>query len=88
MIVKVYITLKPGVLDPQGQAVRQSLGRLGYHEVHDVRVGKYIELSVDDRAPEPRARVEAMCRDLLTNQVIEDFRVELPPSAAPAAKAR
>lgn len=77
----VYVTLKPGVLDPQGQAVQKTLARLGYAEVADVRVGKYIEIDLDgldERDPErARARARAMCRELLANPVIEDFRVEV-----------
>lgn len=74
----VYVTLKPGVLDPQGQTVHKTLGRLGYPEVGDVRVGKYIEIELDERDPErARARVTAMCKELIANPVIEDFRVEV-----------
>jgi phosphoribosylformylglycinamidine synthase len=74
----VYVTLKPGVLDPQGQAVQKTLGRLGFPEVADVRVGKYIEIELDERDPErARARVTAMCKELIANPVIEDFRVEV-----------
>ena len=73
MKVKVYVTLKTGVLDPQGQAVARTLGRMGYEEVEDVRIGKYIELEVD-RAD--RARLEEMCKRLLANTVIEDYRIE------------
>jgi len=74
MIVKVYVTLKKGVLDPQGQAVQKTLARTGFEEVADVRIGKYIELDVPDGTT--TARVEDMCRYLLANTVIEDFRVE------------
>jgi phosphoribosylformylglycinamidine synthase PurS subunit len=74
----VYVTLKPGVLDPQGQTVQKTLGRLGFPEVESVRVGKYIEIELDERDPaRARARVEAMCRELVANPVIEDFRVEV-----------
>jgi len=74
----VYVTLKPGVLDPQGQTVQKTLGRLGFPEVADVRVGKYIEIELDERDPErARARVTAMCKELIANPVIEDFRVEV-----------
>ena len=73
MKVKVYVTLKHGVLDPQGQAVARTLGRMGYDEVQDVRIGKYIELEV---ASADRARVEEMCKRLLANTVIEDYRIE------------
>ena len=73
MNVKVYVTLKAGVLDPQGQAVARTLGRMGYEEVKDVRIGKYIEFEV---ASTDRARLEEMCRRLLANTVIEDYRIE------------
>ena len=74
----VYVTLKPGVLDPQGQAVHKTLGRLGFSEVESVRVGKYIEIELDERdLASARARVEAMCQELIANPVIEDFRVEV-----------
>ncbi len=78
MIAKVYVTLKSGVLDPQGQAVQRALGRLGFEEVRDARIGKYIELKLDGTPAEAHARVERMCRELLANTVIEDFRFELP----------
>jgi phosphoribosylaminoimidazole-succinocarboxamide synthase len=74
MKMKVYVTLKRGVLDPQGQAVQKTLARTGFEEVADVRIGKYIELDVADGTPV--ARVEEMCRRLLANTVIEDFRIE------------
>ena len=74
MKIKVYVTLKKGVLDPQGQAVQKTLARTGFEEVAGVRIGKYIELEVADGTP--AARVEDMCRKLLANTVIEDFRVE------------
>jgi phosphoribosylformylglycinamidine synthase len=74
MKVKVYVTLKRGVLDPQGQAVQKTLARTGFAEVSGVRVGKYIELEVADGTE--RGRVEEMCRQLLANTVIEDFRIE------------
>lgn len=78
MKARVYVTLKAGVLDPQGQAVGKTLGRLGFAEVADVRVGKYIEVALDERDPErARQRVTAMCEELLANPVIEDFRVEV-----------
>jgi phosphoribosylformylglycinamidine synthase subunit PurS len=74
MKVKVYVTLKNGVLDPQGQAVQKTLARTGFEEVTAVRIGKYIELEVADGTA--AARVEDMCRKLLANTVIEDFRIE------------
>jgi phosphoribosylformylglycinamidine synthase PurS subunit len=74
---RVYITLKPGVHDPAGVAVHGALGRLGFDEVRAVRMGRLVELDVDDR-PDARARLEEACRALLANPIVEDFRVELP----------
>jgi phosphoribosylformylglycinamidine synthase len=75
---RVYVTLKAGVLDPQGQAVARTLARLGYDQVEAVRIGKYVEIELagDDPAA-ARARVEEMCRRLIANTVIEDFRIEV-----------
>jgi len=73
MKVKIYVTLKNGVLDPQGQAVQKTLRRTGFEEVADVRIGKYIELEVADGTT--TARLEEMCRKLLANTVIEDFKI-------------
>lgn len=78
MKAKVYVTYKPGVLDPQGKAVRGGLSSLGYAEVADVRQGKYFEVSLEEKDPaRARARVEEMCRRLLANPVMEDFRIEV-----------
>ncbi len=74
MKLKVYVTLKPGVLDPQGRAIHHALGSLGFAGVEDVRVGRLIELTVADGTED--ATVEAMCRQLLANTVIENFRIE------------
>jgi phosphoribosylformylglycinamidine synthase subunit PurS len=76
---RVYVTLKRGVLDPQGSAVNRALHAMGYGEVSDVRLGKYIEVTIDEQAPEAeeRRRLEEMCKKLLANTVIEDFRIEL-----------
>jgi phosphoribosylformylglycinamidine synthase len=75
---KVHITLKTGVLDPQGRAIQHALGSLGFANVEDVRQGKYIELDLKetDRA-RARDAVEAMCRKLLANTVIENYSVEI-----------
>jgi phosphoribosylformylglycinamidine synthase len=78
MKIKVYVTLKKGVLDPQGQAVAKTLARTGFPEVANARIGKYIELELADDTP--TERVEAMCKQLLANTVIEDYRIELPAS--------
>ncbi len=78
VLAKIYVTLKKGVLDPQGQAVGRALGRLGFDGVEDVRVGKYLELRLPGLDPkEARARVDEMCRKLIANTVIEDYRFEL-----------
>jgi phosphoribosylformylglycinamidine synthase subunit PurS len=78
MLARVFVTLKPGVLDPAGKAVERSLQTLGYPEVGTVRLGKYIELHVDETdEAKARARVEEMCRKLLANTVVENYRVEL-----------
>lgn len=78
MNARVYVTLKPGVLDPAGKAVERGLHALGYGEVGEVRLGKYLEVQVDEADPaKARVRVEEMCRRLLANTVVENFRVEL-----------
>ena len=76
--VRVYVTLKRGVLDPQGSAVGRALRTMGYEEVEDVRLGKYIEMKVRDGEATDAAkrRIEEMCKKLLANTVIEDFRIE------------
>lgn len=77
-LARVLVTPKPVVNDPQGQTVRQGLASLGFREVSEVRVGKYIEVTLDAPSPEAAAtRVEEMCRSLLANHVIEDFRFEI-----------
>jgi phosphoribosylformylglycinamidine synthase len=78
MLARVYVTLKPGVLDPAGKAVEGSLHTLGFGQVSGVRLGKYIELQLPDGSgAEARAQVEEMCRKLLANTVVENFRVEI-----------
>ncbi len=78
MRVSVYITPKAGVLDPQGQAVLGSLHSLGYAEVADVRIGKYITLELEGSdTSQVEARVQEMCEKLLANPIIEDFRFEV-----------
>ena len=78
MRARVFVTPKQGVLDPQGKAVEHSLHTLGFTEAHDVRIGKYIELAVEtaDRQQAER-RLDEMCRKLLANGVIEDYRFEI-----------
>ena len=74
MKARVYVTLKNGVLDPQGKAIHHALEGLGFGGVHDVRQGKLIELDLDESVGDEE--VEAMCRKLLANTVIENFRIE------------
>tara|TARA_Y100000766_G_C18340689_1_gene334619 strand:+ start:84 stop:329 length:246 start_codon:yes stop_codon:yes gene_type:complete len=75
---KVHVTLKNGVLDPQGKAVQHSLAGLGFAGVNDVRQGKFIELDLDETdAAKARATVEAMCEKLLANTVIENYSVDI-----------
>ncbi len=74
MKTRVYVTLKNGVLDPQGKAIHHALEGLGFAGVHDVRAGKLIELDLADTVSDED--VEAMCRKLLANTVIENFRIE------------
>jgi phosphoribosylformylglycinamidine synthase subunit PurS len=74
MKAKVYVTLKNGVLDPQGKAIHHALGALGFSGVNGVRQGKYIELDLADGTS--TADIEEMCRKLLANTVIENYRVE------------
>ncbi len=79
MKAKVFVTLKPSVLDPQGKAIHQSVGTLGFHSVSDVRQGKYFEINFDSSVSETEARTaaEKMAKDVLANPVVEDFRVEI-----------
>jgi phosphoribosylformylglycinamidine synthase subunit PurS len=75
MKVKVVVTPKTAVLDPQGAAVRDAMQHLGMPEVHSVRIGKYLEIEVDDKTPNLDSRINDLCRDLLSNPVIEDYEV-------------
>jgi len=78
VIARVVVVPKPVVSDPPGTTVRHGLNALGFTEVADVRVGKYIELQLEGcPAEEARRRVDEMCRRLLANQVIEDYRFDL-----------
>ena len=75
--VKVYITLRESVLDPQGTAVQQSLHSLTYNEVEDVRIGKFIELNIGETERDLDELVKEMCEKLLANTVIETYRYEV-----------
>jgi phosphoribosylformylglycinamidine synthase subunit PurS len=74
MKVRVFVTLKPGVLDPQGKAIHHALEGLGFTGVNDVRQGKLIELDAADDITD--ADLDAMCQKLLANTVIENYRIE------------
>ena len=74
MKARVFVTLKPGVLDPQGKAIHHALEGLGFGGVNDVRAGKLIELDLSDSVAD--SDIEAMCTKLLANTVIENFRIE------------
>ena len=79
MKAKVYVTLKPSVLDPQGKAIHHSVELMGYEKIADVRQGKYFEIALDDGISELEAKeaAEKIARDVLANPVIEDYRVEV-----------
>ena len=78
MRVKIFVSLKNGVLDPQGKTIERSLHTMGYEEVHDVRMGKYLEIEmVAASRSVAESRVREMCDKLLANPVIEDYRFEI-----------
>ncbi len=79
MKAKVYVTLKPSVLDPQGKAIHHSVELLGYEKIADIRQGKYFEISLDSAVSEAEARqsAERIAKDVLANPVIEDYMVEI-----------
>ena len=77
MKVRVFVTLKPGVLDPQGKAIHHALEGLGFAGVNDVRQGKLIELDVADGSNDDQ--LDEMCRKLLANTVIENYQIERAP---------
>lgn len=82
-LARVYVTPKAGVLDPQGKAVQHSLHALGYPEVAEVRIGKYLEVHLAEVSRESaEVRLREMCERLLANRVIEDYRFEIEASAA------
>ena len=74
MKVRIYVSLKPGVLDPQGRAVHHALEGLGFTGIEDVRVGRLIEMDVANGTSD--AALDEMCRKLLANMVIENYRIE------------
>jgi len=79
MKAKVYVSLKPGVLDPQGKAIHHSVELLGYSGISDVRQGKYFEMALDGSVDNSQARdsVEKIAREVLSNPIIEDYRVDI-----------
>ena len=79
MKAKVYVTLKPSVLDPQGKAIHHSVELLGYERIEDVRQGKYFEIALDAGLSETDARqtAERIAKNVLANPVIEDYKVEI-----------
>lgn len=84
LIGRIFVMPKQEVLDPQGKAIRQSLHALGYEEVDDVRLGKYLEVRLKgDDADRVRSRVDDMCRRLLANGVIEEYHLEIEPLPGP-----
>ena len=79
MKVRIFVTLKDGVLDPQGKAIHHALESLDFAGVNDVRAGKLIELEVDPSVD--RDEIDRMCNKLLANTVIENYEIELPQAA-------
>jgi len=79
MKAKVYVNLKPGVLDPQGKAIHHSVELLGFNGIADIRQGKYFEVALDSSLDEAEAKeaVARMAREVLSNPIIEDYRVEI-----------
>lgn len=79
MKAKVYVTLKPSVLDPQGKAIHHSVELLGFEQINDIRQGKYFEIALDSAVSEAEAKetAEKIAKDVLANPVIEDYRVEI-----------
>lgn len=78
MKARIYVTLKKGVLDPQGKAVVGALHSMAFNEVKDLRIGKYMEVELDASSKETEeARLREMCEKLLANTVIENYRIEI-----------
>ena len=76
MKIKVIVTLKNGVLDPQGKAIQQTLNGMGFANLNEVRQGKYFEIDINDKdESKAKSKVEDMCKKLLANLVIEDFKI-------------
>lgn len=83
-LAQIYVTLRPSVLDPQGTAVQSGLQHLGYHNVAQVRIGKYIEVTLTAESPETaQQQLDHICDQLLANPVIENYRFELQELSTP-----
>jgi phosphoribosylformylglycinamidine synthase PurS subunit len=78
MKAKVFVTPKETVLDPQGAAVREAMHHLGFTAARDVRIGRYLEIELEETSPAAETKLRELCRDLLSNPVIEDYRLEMP----------
>jgi phosphoribosylformylglycinamidine synthase len=84
LLARITVTPRPELNDPQGRAVQRALETLGFDEAQDVRVGKYLEVTLDlESRARAEARVHDMCERLLANQVIEDYRYEIAETVAP-----
>ena len=88
--VKINVIVKPkeAVLDPQGNAVRDAMRHLGMPEVRSVRIGKFMEIDVEGEGADLEKRLRGLCRDLLSNPVIEDYELHAPDGAKPASKTK
>ena len=76
MKIKVIVSLKKGVLDPQGKAIQQTLNSMGYNNVNEIKQGKYFDIDIDEKNEKnAKDKVEEMCKKLLANLVIEDFKI-------------
>jgi phosphoribosylformylglycinamidine synthase len=89
MRARVLVRLKPGIMDVQGAAVKKALAGLGFSELNDLRVGKVIDIDLNEpTAEDARARVGEMCRQLLANPILEDYTIETVDDLAPRGAAR
>jgi phosphoribosylformylglycinamidine synthase PurS subunit len=89
MKVRVFVRLKPGIMDVQGAAVKRALAGLGFSEIADLRIGKVIDIELDEARPgEVRTRVSEMCGQLLANPILEDYAIEIVTDLAPREVAR
>ncbi len=79
MLAKVYVTLRTGVLDPQGKAIHHATSTIGYQNITDIRQGKYFEITFDESVNEAQAyeQLEKLAHDVLSNPVIEDYKIEV-----------